>query len=750
MKLRYLIIMFVLVSYCSLLISNIIEVKQDGTGDFTTIQEGINTSVHYDTVLVYPGIYFENIDFDGKSITVASTYIIYEEDSLISQTIIDGNQEFRCVTIDGCSNVSLIGFTIQNGWAIIDSGYSDAGGGIFIIDSTVDIKHCLIQNNKSYYGGGISFWDADCLLSGNTIKFNYAIQGGGGLHERNPNGVLTYDDNNLNNIYLNYASSGSDITCSSNTFPNVIVDTFTTVNADYFYLTPVENFTFSALNNKIDFINSDLFVSPDGNDLNSGLSPDEPLQTISWAQTIIKSDSLYPNTIHLSEGIFSPSMNNQKFPLNIKNFITIQGAGKFSSVIDAEQLSPLIYYHMDAPELFTAMKGFTFTNGSIFLNGGGFISISRPFHHTELENILITNCIADEHNTVLLGKDGEYVLKNVDVINNYGSKAINLLAEFYENQYEHVDIYMENCKFIHNYPGESNWGSGGAINISGHIFDPGNYNTVFNNIEISDNFDDSINPGGLSGVIISKHMNATFINTTVGENITNDGKTVRITEKSSADFINSIIYNNEGSEVIVEDSSYVSFQNSLVQTGFDEIIVDETSSLDWITPNLDTDPLWLNEGDYPFALSDLSPCIDAGTLDLPEGIILPELDLSGNPRIYGEMIDIGAYEWNPDVSIDNDELIIIKKVTISNYPNPFNKSTKISFSILKNCVVNLSIFNIRGQKVKTLINENMQNCKHSIIWSGLNEQNQPVDSGIYLYKIKTENQETVKRMILLK
>ena len=52
--------------------ADIITVKQDGTGDFDTIQEGINASVDGDMVLVYPGTYYENINFLGKNISLAS------------------------------------------------------------------------------------------------------------------------------------------------------------------------------------------------------------------------------------------------------------------------------------------------------------------------------------------------------------------------------------------------------------------------------------------------------------------------------------------------------------------------------------------------------------------------------------------------------------------------------------------------------------------------------------------------------
>ena len=87
---------------------------------------------------------------------------------------------------------------------------------------------------------------------------------------------------------------------------------------------------------------------------------------------------------------------------------------------------------------------------------------------------------------------------------------------------------------------------------------------------------------------------------------------------------------------------------------------------------------------------------------------------------------------------------------LTNYPNPFNPTTTIEFSIQYDNNVELSIFNIKGQKVKTLINEELQKGKHTAIWSGFDENNKLVSSGIYLYKIKAGNKESVKRMLLLK
>ena len=62
-------------------------------GDFSTIQLAIDVSSDFDTVLVSPGFYAENINYNGKNIVVTSTYIIDQDSSLVAQTIIDGDQD---------------------------------------------------------------------------------------------------------------------------------------------------------------------------------------------------------------------------------------------------------------------------------------------------------------------------------------------------------------------------------------------------------------------------------------------------------------------------------------------------------------------------------------------------------------------------------------------------------------------------------------------------------------------------------
>ncbi len=104
--------------------------------------------------------------------------------------------------------------------------------------------------------------------------------------------------------------------------------------------------------------------------------------------------------------------------------------------------------------------------------------------------------------------------------------------------------------------------------------------------------------------------------------------------------------------------------------------------------------------------------------------------------------------YNNVHSLDN---IIQNIAKISNYPNPFNPSTTIEFSIRKNSLVELSIYNIKGQKIKNLAKNEYTKGSHSIIWNGDDNNGKSVSSGLYFYSLKVNGKtEAVKKCFLLK
>jgi hypothetical protein len=85
-----------------------------------------------------------------------------------------------------------------------------------------------------------------------------------------------------------------------------------------------------------------------------------------------------------------------------------------------------------------------------------------------------------------------------------------------------------------------------------------------------------------------------------------------------------------------------------------------------------------------------------------------------------------------------------------NYPNPFNPETSIKFSLSEDSRVTLKVFNLLGQVVNTLVDENMPAGEHAILWNGKNDRNEDVASGVYFYRIKAGDYESVRRMTLLR
>ena len=84
------------------------------------------------------------------------------------------------------------------------------------------------------------------------------------------------------------------------------------------------------------------------------------------------------------------------------------------------------------------------------------------------------------------------------------------------------------------------------------------------------------------------------------------------------------------------------------------------------------------------------------------------------------------------------------------FPNPFNPSSRISFNLAVQQPVTVDVFNLKGQKVKTLSNGTLNAGEHNLIWNGTDEQGSTVASGLYFYRIKTSEQEISGKMLLMK
>ncbi len=98
----------------------------------------------------------------------------------------------------------------------------------------------------------------------------------------------------------------------------------------------------------------------------------------------------------------------------------------------------------------------------------------------------------------------------------------------------------------------------------------------------------------------------------------------------------------------------------------------------------------------------------------------------------------------------NEDVNQFKTGLTGNYPNPFNPETRIDFKLAENSHVRIDIYNIKGQKVRTLVNARLSKGKNSVIWQGKNDRGDDVCSGVYFYRLNTEKEQDIKKCILLK
>jgi len=213
---------------------------------FSTIQTAINYSSNGDTVLVQPGTYVENINYNGKNIVVGSLYLTTSDTSYISSTIIDGNQSGSVVTLNGGedSTAVLTGLTITNGLAgsgggiyisgasptltnlrISDnisngtSGLVVGGGGLFCSGGPSLVNVIITGNSAENDGGGIYCYSSSPSLENVTVSGNSASADGGGIY------CYWYSSPSLVNVTIsgNSASdNGGGMTCFNNSSPSLV------------------------------------------------------------------------------------------------------------------------------------------------------------------------------------------------------------------------------------------------------------------------------------------------------------------------------------------------------------------------------------------------------------------------------------------------------------------------------------------------------------------------------------------------
>ena len=767
----------------------ILTVKQDGTGDFTEIQEAYLAASSGDTVLVFPGIYYENLQiYRSIDITLGSLFLTSQDRSYIKNTIINGNQNGSCVFISSTfdKEINISGFTLTNG-----SGHGGLyrGGGIYVKNAnSVSIASNVIKNNTAAAGGGILVVSSNIVISDNTICHNRAIAAGGGIYNLWES-TIEFDTLNKNSIYLNYSPIAMDIGKISYSGPmDIILDTCTVLKPDNYFIYsfntknfPNNDITISIDHGKIKPVNSHLYVDPEnGNDKNDGLTPETALKTVSWACSKVASDSTNPLNIYLMDGVYSPSTNQERFPFNGRSYVSLIGESMENTIFDAD--SSYFFYKSSGVQTRFRIENITMKNsygGDRIAMTSGAMYFLCPVEAT-LNNILIKNC--HEHSTSGIGFDSpdKLNLKNITLNNLKGGSVLHMGNTFAPKKTFKCDnISIMNCRPDPDpiQTGGECWGLG----VTGDLYNDDMFTGTITNLQITDNLripDPGWGPGMAVGLFINDRAKVNLINTTIGNNTCQGVETfaANIDDGAVVNMYNTIMYGDSLSELSLgyptgskfPATANISYSN--IEGGESEIQNwYNFHTLNWLEGNIVQDPQWVSTGDTAYYLQDDSPCINTGTPMYEDGmpppyikeengkyvlymhnmdnVYLPTTDLAGNPRISGGRIDMGAYEYQDTTTAVAEHAEIPENtVDVVVYPNPFYVHSFVDFSLDEKSHIQIIITDLNGKIVKNFLDATLPKGKYKFTWKGDNDYGTTLKTGVYLLSIWKDGEKasTVK------
>ncbi len=765
----------------------------DGSQQYTSIQTAVSASSPGDTVLAYPGRYLENISIQVNGVTIVSLEAITGNPVYIDSTIIDGCRASRGILVnDNVRSINIRGFSV-----------TDSRVGIVLGEnSTSSITNCYVFGNYAPYGGGIFAYKCTTTLSGVRIFDNHAYLFAGGIYINGYMGYVnvTFDTVNRCSIYNNTAGAGQDIVAHSiNNDLHIPLDMFTVANPTSFYAAAYRAYgnefqlTIDAHNYHHQEINHDLYVSPDGDDANNGLTPATALKTIRTAVHRIASDSLSQKTVHVLQGTYSSTANQQVFPIPLKSWVQVKGAG-----IDATQIvGEMDPIYGDIPD--TSLMVFS----------------SFYQEHAGLEELSITTAGSHRSCAIWGFKEEALQLKNLRMhelkpdLNaiihiTYASNCLwdGLIIEDFTTEqrgFLRIDGYftgvIRNSAFrdaTSTFASDEVWAkpliwisAGDKITVE---------NCIFDNIEMMDDNSQALSFGGVlnptyqqyyrfhnclfsnihcneRGVLIVGHTRQGTNTPNPEMHITNctfaghtgNGEALMI--NGDVTISNSIFYNQRSKEIAINPMdgtglpTTLTLNNNLIRNGYSDIWQGINSTVNYSDTNITGNPLFLGGDDIHaplyYSLSAASPCINSGTPDVSD-LNLPPYDLAGNWRVWDGCIDMGCYEYGsePWVSVDDPSIPATPSVSLDVFPNPFKVITNIKVSVPQGGLnkaesTNINIYNIKGQKVKTIALDPHKTGEQFTYWDGRDTDNRLCSSGIYLMNLTVNGQHVSSKKVTL-
>ncbi|MBN2460735.1 MAG: T9SS type A sorting domain-containing protein [Candidatus Cloacimonetes bacterium] len=147
---------------------------------------------------------------------------------------------------------------------------------------------------------------------------------------------------------------------------------------------------------------------------------------------------------------------------------------------------------------------------------------------------------------------------------------------------------------------------------------------------------------------------------------------------------------------------------------------------------------------------------DGSEIALVNNLFYVDQNVPSGTYTYYATTAFAEYESEPSNSVTvehtavNNDIVSFRTELTGNYPNPFNPSTMICYTLKNSGQVKLEIYNLKGYKIRDLTDEYKEAGEHAIIWDGKDNRQQEVTSGIYLYQLRTGRFTSTKKMILMK
>ncbi len=622
---------------------------------------------------------------------------------------------------------------------LFDNGAGIRGGGIHSDFSNINITNTTFERDTStVFGGAIAIGNSELIIDNSKLKDNFARVAGGGIH-----------------------SDFSEINVTNTTF-----ERDTSVNAGggiFLWQSNLDVKDCEFINNSA--THSGGAISSDSSSIkldNSSFTKNTATDNggaifLYRGNAMMNNNNFEQNTAAWGGGILSGygdlNLRNCSFTENasehggginfgygdaeFNNVSFVQNSGIWGGAISAGNSNMQIDSCLFSKNIANNQGGAI----EYIADTSGFISVAQlEVSNSKFEeNSALTRCgvaLIDQYNSII-------PLVNV-LINNCEFRNNNALRIGALRLGNILDFTISNSKFIGNMVTQHTASCTFASNSSGSV-----YNCLFaKNIA---------NGGTSGGAGVSVSSNVDFMNCTFVNNRSGSGGGIHLRQGGIAVVNNSIFWENYPDQIsldAINDTSACTlyFNYNDIQFGSDSIHINDTGSvINWGIGNIDEYPLFVDTLNNDYHIQNLSPCIATGIDSIQIAGFwyhAPLIDIDGNPRPFpaGTMPDMGAHESQYPVKVeDNKSELPNEYILYQNFPNPFNSSSEIKYSIPNSSKVILKVFNILGNEMTTLVNEQKTAGIYVVKWFA-----DDFPSGVYFYQIRVGGFVQTKKMLLLK